>query len=78
MLFFLVRLSKLENLKRRCNMYGLMAVDAIGRSGGLAMMWKEDIDLKLMSYLKFHIDMEVADNQHNEWRLTGFYGEPDP
>ncbi|XVF50977.1 hypothetical protein PTKIN_Ptkin04bG0146800 [Pterospermum kingtungense] len=72
------QVANLENLKRRCNMYGLVGVDAVGRSGGLAMMWKEDIDLKLMSYSKFHIDMEVTDNQHNVWRLIGFYGEPDP
>ncbi|XVF61257.1 hypothetical protein PTKIN_Ptkin08bG0115700 [Pterospermum kingtungense] len=72
------RVSQLENLRRRCNMYGLVGVDIVRRSGGLAMMWKEDVVLTLKSYFKYHIDMEVTDSHHNEWRLTGFYRDSDP
>ncbi|XVF81719.1 hypothetical protein PTKIN_Ptkin15bG0178200 [Pterospermum kingtungense] len=59
-------------------MTGLVGVDARGRSGGLAMMWKEGVNLTLTSYSKYHIDTEIEDQDQRVWRLTGFYGDSDP
>ncbi|XVE84538.1 hypothetical protein DITRI_Ditri17bG0021200 [Diplodiscus trichospermus] len=58
-------------------MKSVFGVDAIGSSGGLAMFWKEDVVLTLRSFSRNYIDMEViGNNEEEEWRLTGFYGEP--
>ncbi|XVF56457.1 hypothetical protein PTKIN_Ptkin06aG0122200 [Pterospermum kingtungense] len=52
--------SKLDKVHRRCNFHGVVCVDAIGRSGGLAPMWKEEIQVHLKSFSKYHIDTEVT------------------
>ena len=31
-------------------------VPSKGRSGGLALLWDEDVDLSITSYTRFHID----------------------
>ncbi|KAA3462160.1 reverse transcriptase [Gossypium australe] len=45
--------------------------------GGLSLGWKEGISLNLKSYSRYHIDVEVEEeNEAEVWRFTGFYGEP--
>lgn len=54
-----------------------VGVGAFGHGGGLALLWKEDVCVKLQSYDKLHIDVMVIDPilGANLWRFTGFYGE---
>ena len=47
------------------------------KSRGLVIFWKEDFDLTIETFSKNHIDATIKKNQLEEWRLTGFYGEPD-
>lgn len=60
-----------EGLKRT---QGLV-VPSKGRSGGLALLWKEELKVDVQSYLDSHIDA-IIDNGEigQQWRLTGFYG----
>ena len=44
--------------------------------GGLVIFW-EDFDLTIETFSKNHIDTTVNKNKAEEWRFTGFYGEPD-
>ena len=39
--------SKVDRIKRCCGMDSCIRVSANGRSGGLAMMWKEKAKLRL-------------------------------
>lgn len=41
------------------------------------MLWTRDVDVKLNTYDKLHIDISVLDpqTQEDKWRFTGFYGE---
>ncbi|XP_074350287.1 uncharacterized protein LOC141701475 [Apium graveolens] len=55
---------------------GLFAVDPIGRSVGIALLWKERDQAKLISFSQNHIDVEVMIEGMNKWRLSGVYGEP--
>jgi len=41
----------------------------------LVLFWKEDIDLKIESFLKNHIDTTINKNKEDEWRFMGLYGE---
>ena len=43
--------------------------------GGIAVLWREGIDLQLRSKSKYHIDMEVTMLGEAKWRFTGIYGE---
>lgn len=55
---------------------GMLMVEAQGRSGGLALFWKENDQVKLLSLSQNHIDVEITIRGMLTWRLTGFYGEP--
>ncbi|KAK1365326.1 hypothetical protein POM88_040887 [Heracleum sosnowskyi] len=56
---------------------GLVAVDPQGRSGGIALLWKEENNARLLGYSRNHIDIEISVAGMQPWRLTGLYGEPD-
>ncbi|XP_012851712.1 PREDICTED: uncharacterized protein LOC105971405 [Erythranthe guttata] len=67
----------IDKVKNKWNLNGV-SVDKIGNSGGLALMWQKDIDVRLISYSNNHIDAEVYERNHNsKWRVTGFYGYPE-
>lgn len=51
------------------------AVDCVGKGGGLALFWKDDSKLSIVSYSKGHIDAIIKEGS-GDWRFTGFYGNP--
>lgn len=46
--------------------------------GGIAVFWRRGVDVALRNFSKYHIDMDVKDENGGEWRFTGVYGEPQP
>ncbi|KAA3488687.1 reverse transcriptase [Gossypium australe] len=50
----------------------------MSRSGGLALMWKEELDVAIQSYSKHHIDSIVKFRDSSTIRVTGFYGHANP
>lgn len=68
--------KKMEWVRTRLKFEGMIVVEAQGRSGGLALLWKEADTVKLLSMSFNHIDVEVHMQGLQPWRLTGFYGEP--
>ena len=67
---------KMEEVRKKLGFEGMVVVEARGRSGGLAMLWKEADHADLLSFSTNHIDMVIKNEEHGLWRLTGFYGEP--
>ncbi|KAM6593181.1 hypothetical protein CsatA_000884 [Cannabis sativa] len=65
-----------ERIRVAIGFDGLFAVDAIGRSGGVAMLWRNNGDINLLHFAHNYIDVEVTSFEQGVWRLTGFYGEP--
>ncbi|XP_057250759.1 uncharacterized protein LOC130591452 [Beta vulgaris subsp. vulgaris] len=64
-------------ISRLGDFYGL-SVDSRGRSGGLALLWKKDINVVLSFMSLHHIDVIVRRGLgEEEWRCTGFYGWPE-
>lgn len=48
------------------------------RNAGLAMMWKEDIELQLRSMSLHQMDFDVLDKVGDvKWHMTKIYGWPD-
>ena len=43
----------------------------------LMIFWKEDFDLTVETFSKYHIDSTINKNKEGKWRFTRFYGEPD-
>lgn len=54
-----------------CNCFG---VDRIGRSGGLTLLWTDDIQLSIVNFTKNHIHAIVTNSDGGKWLLTGVYG----
>ena len=55
----------------------VFTVPSIGRSGGLALLWKEGIGLEIQNFSSHHIDSHISYKDGRTWRLTGFYGRPE-
>ncbi|KAG6663838.1 hypothetical protein CIPAW_02G050900 [Carya illinoinensis] len=69
--------TKANRIDKRFSFQGCVVVDAIGRSGGLMLMWKEESLLELINYSQHHINVRVSDEPgNNRWLLSCFYGQP--
>lgn len=56
-----------------------IAVDSDGRSGGLAILWKSDVNFSIAHYSKHHIhSMLSLGPGYGDFWLSGIYGHPDP
>ncbi|KAL0374207.1 UNVERIFIED_CONTAM: hypothetical protein Sradi_3336400 [Sesamum radiatum] len=59
------------------DMHGL-AVDSVGRSGGLVLLWKKSVSVTIQSFSNRHIDASIqADTRSPIWRFSGIYGDPE-
>lgn len=68
--------KRMEKLKWMLGMSNMVLKDCYGKSGGLAMLWKKEINLELHNYSRYHIDVVVIERDGFKWRFTGLYGEP--
>lgn len=80
MVFFMktkINRRKVKGIQRRCGFFNGIDVDSIGSQGGLCLNWRGDINIRLQSYSKSHIDVKIEDTKEgNKWRFTSFYGSP--
>ena len=61
---------------RNFNFRNKWSVPSGHRGGGLVLLWKDDIRVSVEDSSKYCIDALVEKNTPQEWRFTGFYGEP--
>ncbi|KAA3479651.1 reverse transcriptase [Gossypium australe] len=67
----------MEKVRKSCGLLNGIEVEDEGTRGGLWLAWKDDIDVTLRSFSKWHLDVMVKeDGNHEEWRFTGLYGSP--
>ncbi|EEE51789.1 hypothetical protein OsJ_33245 [Oryza sativa Japonica Group] len=57
-------------------MPNLVVKDCQGKSGGLAVFWKKEINLRLRTVSRLFMDVDVMEDDGFWWRFTGVYGEP--
>ncbi|TYH15526.1 hypothetical protein ES288_A05G048900v1 [Gossypium darwinii] len=67
-----------HRIRSLCRMEGCLAMDSDGKSGGLALLWRDGINVSIQNYSKFHIDSLVRLEDDVVLRFTGFYGQSDP
>ncbi|XP_071681350.1 uncharacterized protein [Lolium perenne] len=65
----------MEKLKWSLGFKHGVAVDCDGRSGGLALWWRDGIEVSVRPWCQYYIDAEIHFEGKN-WRFTGIYGEP--
>ena len=69
--------GEMEWLRSRWGFENCLTVDSVGRSGGLALLWRQEVSLEILSYSNHHIDAKIGNTNNGEdWRFTGFYGDP--
>ncbi|CAM8905802.1 unnamed protein product [Rhodiola kirilowii] len=66
--------GRIEALRRKLGFECGLGVDSNGRSGGMALWWKEDLQLTVRSFSSYHIDCDFEVGERI--RLTVFYGNP--
>ncbi|KAG2627072.1 hypothetical protein PVAP13_3KG226670 [Panicum virgatum] len=66
---------KADNVRRRAGFDHLIIHESDGRSGGLLLLWKEEVNIRLQAVTHNYIDVVIEEN--GGWRFTGVYGEPD-
>ncbi|XP_030964467.1 uncharacterized protein LOC115985690 [Quercus lobata] len=69
--------ARLELVQRNIDFDHRWVVPREGRSRGLALFWKSTVNLKVESSHRYFIDATIDKGTEGEWRLTGFYGEPE-
>jgi hypothetical protein len=69
--------DRVNNIKGRLGMNNCFVVDGVGRGGGLALYWNDEIKIQVLSYGLHHVDTLVWDGvHHTAWHATFVYGEP--
>ena len=68
--------ARLKEVKRNLGFDHLHFVERINKGGGLALLWKHNVDLQVQTSSKNHIDAIINKGVDGAWRLTGFYGIP--
>ncbi|KAJ0097106.1 hypothetical protein Patl1_28744 [Pistacia atlantica] len=70
--------NKLEIIRNKIGFSCSFVVDSRRASGGIAMLWKDDKEVDLVSYTQHHISFIVNQSTANQkFILTGFYGHPE-
>ena len=69
--------ARLEFIQSSIGFEHRWVVPRVGRGGGLVLFWWSSINLIVEGSHKYYIDAVVNKGMDGEWRLTGFYGEPE-
>ena len=67
----------MQSIKTELEFPLMLIVLSVRRSGGLALLWKNEVVVSTQTYSPNHIDVHVSSPLHSLWRLTGVYGHPE-
>ncbi|MCH79466.1 endonuclease/exonuclease/phosphatase family protein, partial [Trifolium medium] len=67
----------MERIRVNLKFSSCLSVDVEGRSGGLSVMWKDNIKCRVLNYSRNFINLVVEEKDEGEWRLTCYYGYPE-
>ncbi|GAU27412.1 hypothetical protein TSUD_356480 [Trifolium subterraneum] len=69
--------NRMESIRIMLKFDSCLSIDVEGRSGGLAIMWKDNVKCRVMNYSRNFINIIVEDSDIGDWRLTCYYGYPE-
>lgn len=73
----LVKKDVIAELSSKLGFADFFAVDVVGRSGGLAVLWKSVLNCRVIGSSANFVDVHILENSIPVWRLTCYYGLPD-
>ncbi|KAH1114948.1 hypothetical protein J1N35_008326, partial [Gossypium stocksii] len=65
--------KKIARVRDQCRLDGCLAIKSVGKSGGLAMLWKDGIKVDIQNYSRHHIDSVIQLKDQRSFRFTKFY-----
>ena len=66
--------TNLPEIKRKLDHLQGLAVPSVGKSRGLALLWKKNIKVEVQTFSERHIDAIISGGVSDKlWRFTGFY-----
>ncbi|XP_075645287.1 uncharacterized protein LOC142616293 [Castanea sativa] len=68
--------TRLKDIQQSIKFDNLFFIERHSRAGGLALYWKNSLDLHIDSFSKYHIDSIINKGNDEAWHFTGFYREP--
>ena len=72
-----LRKWSMERKKMSIGFANGLVIPSHGRSGGLALLWRKEVNVDVQSFSDRHIDAIVTEDRGFKWRITGFYGNPE-
>lgn len=70
-----IRKYHMEVVRNQIGFEGLPNIDLVGRSGGLALLWKEANEVEIQNFSRCHINAIITmGGSSAPWKFTGFYG----
>jgi hypothetical protein len=70
--------KNLDFLRIKLRYDNIFVVDSVGRSGGLILLWRREVQVEIENYSRRHIHALVSVGRDGrEWKFTGFYGHPE-
>lgn len=70
-------IDEMQRIKEGLPYRGMLAVLSIRRSGGLALLWMEEVNLHIQTFTQNHMDALILNEPNTPWKLTSFYGWPE-
>jgi hypothetical protein len=67
--------KEMDKIKWRLGFRNGVAVSCVGRSGGLALWWRDEVEVSMRPWCQYYIDAQIT-CQGKSWRFSGIYGEP--
>ena len=71
-----LKVSEMQSVKRELEFPSMLVVPSVNRSGGLALLWKNEMVVSTLTYSPNHIDIHISSPSQILWRLTGVYRHP--
>ena len=69
--------ARLKQVLQKIQFENIFIAPRPNRGGGLVLFWRSLIDVSVVGSSKNFIDAIINRNKEDEWRFTGFYGEPE-
>ena len=72
------KITEMEGIKRKIERQHGLVVPCQNRGGGLALLWKDTLQVEPLTYSQRHIGVIVnEEGGKKRWRFTSFYGNPE-
>ena len=68
--------TRLKVFLKNLNFGNMYVVSEVNQGGGLVLLWRVDVQLRVVSSSLNHVDAIINEGRDNTWRFTGFYGAP--